>query len=461
MEHWAAGEFAGSVLPNDRFRPGLVRNAEALVSDTGASFSVACGDDGRQAARRLFRHAKTSMKGLMKGHVQQTAARCSGLPLVIVAQDTVTLEYTGHSSLTGLGPITSGSRARGLFMHSALAMSPDGQPLGCLHCEVWAREDRDIPKRNSRHELPISEKESCKWINGLRATAKAIPPGQEVVVVGDRESDIFDLFAARRRKDVQILVRARHARRVQPDPDDDEAIAITTLTLAVEAAPIVGELVVQVPRKPGQPTREAKLTVQYRGMCLLPPTCGVRSKSVTPQKVAVVRVAEVSPPDGVEPIKWILLTTMPVSTPEAACEIVRYYTLRWTIERLHFTLKSGCFNVEHVQIDNGTALTNALALYYITAWRVLYLTYLARTTPEAPADTVLTDDELSVLQASAKRPIHTIAEAVRQIAILAGHPRWNNTPPPGVKRMCRGLLLLGAMVAGWQLGCQPRHVNQD
>ena len=459
MEAWADFEFAGAVLPDPRFRSSLVRNAEALASNSGVSFSVACGDDGRQAARRLFRNEATTINGLMKGHYQQTAARCSGLPLVLVPQDSMILEYTSHHALTGLGPITSGGRARGLVAHSALAVSPDGQPLGVLHVDVWAREDRDVPKRHSRRKRATAEKESGKWLKGVRAVARALPAAQPVLVIGDRESDVFDLLAARRRKNVHLLIRACHPRRVQQDPDDSaETVAITKLTLAIESAPIAGELTVEIPRKPGQPQHQTRLAVQYRSMSILPPLHGVRSKSAVAQQVTVIRVAEVEPPEGVEPIVWILICTMPVTDFESACEIVRYYALRWTIERLHFTLKSGCLNVERVQIDNGPALINALALFYIVAWRVLHLTYMARTKPDEPADTVLTSTEMSVLQAKAKRPVNTVAEAFREIAILAGHPRWANTPPPGVKRLCRGIMILEAMSAGWTLA---RDVNQD
>jgi hypothetical protein len=158
MDTWAAREFVGCELPDARFRVSLARNAEALATHSGDAFSVACGDDGRQSARRLFRHDGTSLKGLMKGHFEQTAARCSNLPLVIVAQDSVLLEYTGHHALTGIGPITTSGRGRGLVAHSALAISPSGEPLGMLGLEIWARKDRKTPKRDERRRLPTAKK---------------------------------------------------------------------------------------------------------------------------------------------------------------------------------------------------------------------------------------------------------------------------------------------------------------
>src|SRR6266496_5598897 len=100
-EPWAAREMAGALLPNERCRPNLVQIAENIASNGGASFSSACGHAGRQAARRLFRNERTNPEGLMNGHVQQTAARCSELDLVLCIQDTTILDYTTHRGKKG------------------------------------------------------------------------------------------------------------------------------------------------------------------------------------------------------------------------------------------------------------------------------------------------------------------------------------------------------------------------
>jgi hypothetical protein len=451
MDTWAAREFVGCELPDARFHTSLAKNAEALATHSGDSFSVACGDDGRQSARRLFRHKGTSLNGLMKGHFEQTAARCSNMPLVIAAMDSMILEYTGHHALTGIGPITTSGRGRGLVAHSVLGMSPTGEPYGLLSLEVWARKDRKKPKRDERRRLPTAKKESNKWLVGLRSIARVLPPGQEVLIVADREADIYDLFAARRRSTIHLLIRSNCRRRVEVDPGDiAETIEITKMSLAIEKAPVAGQITLDVQHKPGQPQRQAKMSVQFQCMSLMRPIGSVYSKSPA-QLVSVIRVAEIDPPDGIEPIIWVLLSTMPVTDFESACQMVHYYELRWTIERLHFTLKSGCLNVERVQIDDGAALINALALYYIVAWRVLHLTYLARTKSDEPATAVLSVCEMRVLEAAGHQPVLTVGDAMRQIAILAGHPHYANAPTPGVKRLCRGMLILLAMVAGWEL----------
>ena len=449
MESWAAAEFSGSDLPDVRFHRSLARNAEALASSNGASFSVACGDDGRQAARRLFRHDKTTAMGLLKGHVDQTVERCKDLPLIIAVQDTMVFEQNGHLATEGLGPITVGSKSRGLMVHSVLAMNSDGLPLGVLHLDIWARAPKTTSKA-SNYEVPVTGKESNKWLVGLRATAKAIPTDQEVLLVSDRESEIFDLLAVRRRSTVNLLIRACHERRVRAESlDSAETAVLTTLSKAINETPIAGELIVEIPRKPGQSQRQATLSVQFRTMAILPPKAGVRPKSVKPQAVTVIQVVERTPPEGVAAISWLLFSTKPVNNLATACDMIHYYTLRWTIERLHYTLKSGGLNVERLQVDDVIALKNSLVLYYVVAWRVMYLTYLVRTNPDDPARNSLTEVEITVLKAVSKRSLVTVDDAVREIAILAGHPRWANSPSPGVKRVTKGLSILNTMTHAW------------
>jgi hypothetical protein len=478
-EPWAAQEVVGAVLPDDRFRSNLAQIAESLASNGGSSYSVACGHGGRQSARRLFRNEATSAEGLLLGHVEQTAARCvsqsgdhtgdhTGVRdrgnrgnLVLCIQDTTILDYTAHRSKTGLGPICTAYSSRGLLAHSVLAMSTDGLPLGVLHLELWAREvlaPGEQPRKKTRRKRDLTDKESAKWEKGLRAVEAALPASQSVLLIQDREADAFDLLAERRRSRTHLLIRAAHLSRcVNPDlelttPAKGQAKLPSVLSV-LEQTPFAGKMVVEVGRKPSQPAREAHLQLQFCPVRVPPPkipdTTLMRSRPAQP--ITLIRAVEIDAPEGVEPICWVLISTLPVTTVEEAQQMVRYYALRWTIERLHFTLKSGCLNVERIQIDDGHALKNALAVYYLVAWRILYLTHLARTKPDAPAECVLQPIEQQVLQAAAKRPVVTVADALREIARLAGYEHYANAPPPGVKRVWQGLRILETLTLGWEL----------
>jgi hypothetical protein len=262
---------------------------------------------------------------------------------------------------------------------------------------------------------------------------------------------------------MHLLIRACRPRVAEIESASaDGGYERTTLMNAIKDAPVAGSIVVNAPRKPAQPEREARLEVQYQKMRVHPPKHDPQRRSKSPQTLTVIRAAEIDAPEGVAPICWVLICTMPVSSLEDAVRMVGYYTRRWVIERLHFTLKSGCSNVERVQIDDVNALKNALALYYVAAWRVLHLTYLARTEPDQPAWVVLSINELEVLRAAANRPIDTIADVFREIGCLAGHEHYKNAKPPGVKRIWRGLKILETLTEGWQLALTAaKKVNQD
>ena len=486
-EPWAFREISGAALPHARYYSNLVRIAEGLASSCGSSFSAGCGHGGRQSARRLFRRRETTVEGILTGHYQQTAARCSDHPLVLCAQDTTYLDFSSHTSTSGLGPLGSRDRpyARGLVAHSVLAVTPDGLPLGLLHVRLWAREERPVSethpqthqqtKRQANRNRPTSEKESVKWLEGLRAVSQALPVDQDALLIQDREGDMFDLLAVPRRVRLHLLIRACQPHNVELfdlellDPGDEQGQAnrsgttmMPTMKLmdAIEGAPVAGEMSVRVPRKPagrgkqGQAEREVRLSIQFRTMRVMPPRHGLRhgrhEGARKPQTITVVRATEIDPPSGDEPICWVLLTTMMVQDAAAARQMVEYYARRWTIERLHYTLKSGC-RAERLQIDDGHALQNALALYYMVAWHVLWLTHLARTQPDKPAQEVLQPEELQVLRAAAPKPVITVRDALREIARLAGYEPYANGPPPGEKRIWQGLFYLEALTHGWNL----------
>ena len=172
--------------------------------------------------------------------------------------------------------------------------------------------------------------------------------------------------------------------------------------------------------------------------------------------VRVLEAREEAPPAGETVASWTLLTTLPGVTLADASRVVGYYARRWLIERLHFTLKSG-LRAERLQIDDARSLSHGLALYYVVAWRLLQLTYLAREDPERPAADVLAAEEIAVLEATAKKSLPTLAEAVREIAILGGYQYYRTAPPPGVKTLWLGWRYLTGLVQGWRLAHQQLY----
>ena len=477
MQAWAAAEMAGAQVWDQRCVRSLTRICERLGARTGVSFSTACGHAGRQAAHRIFTHASTTVPGLLHGHVAQTLHRLQSLgaegeaaaatePL-LVAQDTTVLNYQTHYATTGLGPIHhASSAARGLLAHAALALTPAGLPLGVLHLDIWARDPAmHGPKGTRPRNRPTAAKESQKWLDGLHGIEAALPSTQHVVVLADREADVFDYLAAPRRPRTQLIVRAQRPRRIRLSPGVTRSPPTEgDLFTAAAVAPVLGELTVTIPRARGQAEREAILELRCVRLWVMPP--GERrlcQKGKEPVAVWVVHARERTGSASAAneagqapeepPVEWYLLCTQPVEEAAAAARMVQYYACRWRIERLHLVLKSG-LQVERLQCDAAQTLRHALALCYVVAWRLLWLTYLARAAPDAPAASFCTPVEQAVLTAAVRRPVGTRRDVVRAIAQLGGFPGHPAAGEPGVKTLWLGLRQLEAMVQGWQLAQQ-------
>jgi hypothetical protein len=296
----------------------------------------------------------------------------------------------------------------------------------------------------------VAEKESRKWQEGVRAASRDCPAGVRLVHVGDCEADVYDLFVEAAGTDgAAVLIRARHDRQTETGQ---------RVRATLEAQPVADERDVELGRTPKRVPRTARLELRWAHVTLTPPEHRA-SEHLPPCAVDAVLVREVAPPDGPEPVEWLLLTTVAVDTLEDAWERVTWYTYRWRIERYHFVLKSGC-RIEQRQLRTAERLEVCLALYGLAAVRVLQLIELARETPEAPATTVLSPPEWAVLWAARHpgQPLPdeppTLRAAVREIARLGGFLGRRGDGEPGVVTVWRGLQRLNDLLQGYYLALQ-------
>lgn len=455
---WAEWEFGGAQIKDGRRVRSLQGIAAALAEHPQRSFTAACGPALRQAAHRLFEHPKTSVDGLLAGHYARTAERCRDLPLVLVAQDTCFFVYP-QTQIVGLARVNQSDKSRALLAHAALALTPEGTPLGMLGLACWG-EDTTAPPRRPDKRLPPDERESVKWQEGLEAVVARLPGAARVLVLADREADIARYLTLPRPAGLHHLVRAVQNRVVTARGDTGLPERQQLLT-AVAQAPLLGLHCLSVPRRKSEtqqlmlPARQATVEVRVQALQLRP-----HGPGRVPTDVWVIETREVEPPAGEPPLHWVLITTEPVLDLPAACAMVGYYGRRWVIERLHFTLKSG-LKTERLQIDDAVSLGHALAVYYVVAWRLLHLTYLAREDPDTPAATAFEADELAVLAAATRRTVGTVGEAVLAVAELGGWQRYRKAPPPGVKSLWVGWITLRGMVQGYRLAREAATRSYD
>lgn len=447
--NWVVEELLEADFGDIRLSDRVIQLVEKFSERPGVSVPEACGDKATtDAAYRFWKNEAVTVQKILEPHIQQTAQRASEYPVVLVAQDTTEINLTSHRKTTGLGYLGS-TECRGLMMHNLLAISPEGTPLGVLDEHFWVRPPKEMGKRKTRNRRPLSEKESQRWLNGVTAAEAALPDHPHVVVVGDRESDLYDLFAMPRNSRTDLLVRIRDRRRRVEHP-------AKYLGKAMDESPVRGETTIQVPRADGRPARQATVTLRWEQLTLCCPANHLGETPEEPVQLWFLLACEENPPAGQSPLDWLLGSTQPIHCLEDALRSLEWYLHRWRIEQFHYVLKSGC-RIERLQLETAESMKTAIAMFSIVAWRLLWLTYEARRHPQASCTDVLDDQTWQVAYRAShpRRPLPSerpsLSEVTRWIAQLGGFLGRKHDGQPGVTTLWRGWRRLEDLLAGYRL----------
>lgn len=448
MEKWAAEELKQADLGDTRRNKRLVRIVEDLAAQPSSSVPQACGNiAATSAAYDFWNSPYFQPDDIRNAHVKSTVDRIKEHDVVLMIQDTTSIDLTSHRATSGLGYLDH-AKSFGLKVHSTLAATINGVPLGIAFQQVWARDIENLGIAKKRRQRETQDKESQRWLDGLKVTQQLVPKEKIVVTMGDSEADIFDLFSQQRPENSHLLIRGTHNRKV-----DHSA---KYLHQAIRATQPCGSLTVEVKRSPEHAARKATLRLRFATLEIQVPLHHIGRKQLKPVKLQVVLAEEENPPFDVSPISWLLLTTLEINEFDSAGRCVKWYTFRWLIERYHYVLKSGC-GIEELQLETARRINMALATYSIVAWRLLWLTYEARSNPDLSCDRILEACEWQSLCATInKNPIPpkkppSLREAVRMIATLGGFLGRKSDGEPGVKTIWRGLRRLHDITATWKL----------
>jgi len=441
---WAEQEFGAAALGDRRLVRRLVEVGRDFYARPQANIPEASQSRARtKAAYRLLEQRELGMKEFLQAHVRATIERAKEERVVLAVQDTTSLNYTGlKDTCEGLGSIgTKKSGALGLIVHDTVVFTPAGLPLGVLDAQVWARK----PKKSRKL---IKQKESRKWLASYEQACRLkteCGKATIVVSVGDREADLYELFAAARDRSnaAHLLVRASQNRCVQQE--------CSYLFDHLYGLDVAGEYELPVEARPGRKARVAQLSVRFARVTLEPPK---GKRKLGPVEVYAVLAREEDPPPQETPLEWLLLTTLAVTNFEQAQQRLSWYTVRWAIEVFHRTLKSGC-RIEDRQLEDAHRLENCLAIDMVVAWRILHLRHLSRVDPDAPCTVYFAQHEYEALyavthrgQALPKTPI-PIRQATRLVAMLGGFLGRKGDGEPGAETLWRGLQRLDGICIGW------------
>jgi hypothetical protein len=366
---------------------------------------------------------------------------CAGKDLVVAIQDTTSFNFSGLKATKGLGPIgDSKAAAQGIWCHTTLAVETSGTPLGVLHQELWVRDPAERHHARDRKLLPIEEKESFKWLQGIRAVHTALNAHlsashrPRLLHVEDREGDIHEVFQEAHAHGDGAVIRACH-NRVTDDP-------LKWAYAVVRASAPLGTVVLTIPRHEGHPERQARVELRACRLTVVPDTAHAPGR--TPLPLTLLEVWEPQPPAGGEALHWLLWTTERVRDLAAALQVVAWYKLRWRIEDVHLAMKSG-YHVEELQFETAERLMKLITLYTPLAVRIVTMRDAARQQPEAPCTEVLTKDEWRTLWATINKQLPaatqcppTLRQAVLWIGQLGGHLGRKGDGLPGIRTLWRG-----------------------
>ncbi|MFL5697662.1 MAG: IS4 family transposase [Ktedonobacteraceae bacterium] len=462
-QQWAEHTFGSVRLGHQDRTERAVKMAQAIAHDPSASLPAQMQSGAAtQAAYRFLQTPQVSYEHLIAPHVQQTRQAAREQPQVLLIQDTTEVDYQQHPTTTGLGPIGNGSH-HGYLVQSVLAVRPSTREvLGLAHQEPFLRQP--APKGETAWQRKQRERESQVWERSVQAIGSP-PPGVQWIHVGDRGSDMFPLLWLCRQLQCDCVVRAAQDRNVDLLVEQGEApVAARShhkrppeqsgeptpqhLRAVVRSWSAQGEQELALEASKQVQARSADVRISWGSLRLLPPRSPQQAEQ-RPLVVWVVHVWEPAPPEGIEAVEWILLTSVPVSTLEQAWERVDWYRARWIVEDYHQGLKTGC-SIEQRQLQSYEGLRRLLGLLAPTAVRLLQLRAAARQSPQQAASQVLPQDVVQLVAVLAEVPAAqlTTQQCWYTIARYGGYLRRPRRGPPGWKTLWKGWFSIQAMLEG-------------
>jgi uncharacterized protein DUF4338/transposase-like protein/transposase Tn5 family protein len=450
---WAAEELEAAALGDWRLKRRLVELARDFAARPQASIPQACGSRAKtKAAYRFLDNKEVTMEEILKSHYRATAQRTTEQAeqaVVLAVQDTTFLNYSAHPATHGLGPIGTRRQRKlvGLVLHDTMVYNLARTPLGLVDVQCWARDPQARGKSKRRRELPIAQKESAKWLHSFAAAQRLQGqcPHTTVVSVGDREADIYELFAqaTHAARGPQLLVRACRQRVLAQEQQ--------SLCEHLRQQPLAGYSEVPVPRRGKRPARIATLEVRFAPVTLRAPRA---KRALGAVELWAVEAWERAAPAGVEALHWTLLTTLEVASLQQAQTMLDWYTIRWQIEVYHRTLKSGC-RIKERQLGSAQRLENCLAIDMVVAWRIAQLARLNREIPNVPCSVFFAQAQWKALVSFINQSFipptapPTMHEATHMVAQLGGYLGRTGDGEPGTKSLWLGLQRLDDITVAW------------
>ena len=385
-----------------------------------------------KATYEFLKNRDVSLEELKKTMMMYGAKKITDETTVLIAHDISNISYNDLQA-GGLGYLDN-KEGRGIMCYSSIASTTEGLPLSLLYQHTWTRPLEELGKSNKRKQLAFEDKESYRWYEGMQEVNKLLEPSIHKIHIADREADIYELFFHAYEPDTDLLIRARHNRKLSDSSHLWDSIA---------AQPVAATVSLDIADKTGKKKLKAEAEVRYHEVEILRPSHNKDNYESVILTAIEIKEKSCEHKNEEDIIHWKLLTTLEITNVSDALQCVKWYTYRWLIERFHYVLKSGT-KIEELQLKDAESLQKAIAVYSMAAFRVMQLVYESRHHPEVSCEVVLTKAQWITLHMlihennqKPKQP-PSLQQAVMWIGRLGGHLGRKSDGPPGLKTVWLG-----------------------
>lgn len=437
--------FGAAQLGDRRRTKRLIDLADRMVKHPGGTLPSKLDDPAcLKALYRLMDSAAVTHAAILEPSRQRTLQKMAEVAgTVLLIHDGTELDYTGLHSITTLGQIGNGT-TRGYLTHNVLAVVAETQDVLGLVYQKLARRPKVSQQETRTQRRQRADRETRLWKEASVAIAPP-PAGGRQIEVADRGADLLEFLDYLESQGKSYLVRSKHNRRIVLENGEK-----TKLHDYARSLPMQGTRTLEVTATTHRAARTTKLGIAWAKVTLRIPVQPRGEIRGVPLTTWVVYVREVEPPEGVEPLEWILLTNVAVETLLDAEERIHWYKCRWIIEEYHKAMKTGC-GIETLQFTTEERLKPAIALLSVVALFLLNLRHASRR-PDAsvrPATDLIAGDYVRVLSVWRHRQViddWTIHDFYYALARLGGHQNRKHDHPPGWLVLWRGWTKLQPMV---------------
>jgi len=459
---WFESELSGCDFKDVRLNKRFRNLTESLWQGRGESIPYACQDwANTKAAYRFFSNERVNEQEILKGHFESTHQRfIAASEPVLILHDTTEFSYqranpadVGSTCVIPTGKDLFGKPKYytkcGILMHSSLVVTTNGLPLGLAAIKFWTREKfkgtNELKKNINPTRISIDQKESYRWLENLEEATQRLTAPAQCIHIGDRESDIYELYSQANELGTNFVFRTC--------VDRCSGEGETTINRKMKQEKINGVHHLQVTDKRGKKC-EVTLDIKYQYLKVLPPRS--KQKHYPPLELTVIHAVEQQEnPLDRERIVWKLITNLTIDSLGSAIEKLEWYAMRWKIETFHKILKSGC-KAQETKLQTAERIVKLIAIYCILSWRIFWMTMLKRCEQAIPVEVALTEKEIKILDCLEKtksfQPKNkTVSDYLVKISKLGGYLARTSDPEPGNIVIWRGLRRLTDIQLGFEL----------